>query len=349
MHAVGLLTAELDELHDRERFEVHAFCWSSEDGSPLRARLKAAFDKLWPIAGLSDEAAAQLIAQQGIDILVDLHGLTAGARPAILGHRAAPVQVSYLGFPGSCGIPGVDWVIADRYVMPPQLLPYSSEKPIYMPECYQVSDRRREAGPTPTRAQCGLPEDAFVYCAFNNNFKFTEDVFRSWMRVLHAVPNSVLWLLADNEWAQENMRRAADAQGVERERLVFAPRVAPPDYLARLQMADLFLDTFPYNGGTTVSDVLWMGVPVLTLSGRTYISRMAGSLLTHVGLPDLITDTLAEYERMAIALGRTPARVASYRRYLAEHGRQSVLFDIPRFMRGYEAELERLALQHRAA
>jgi predicted O-linked N-acetylglucosamine transferase (SPINDLY family) len=349
MHAVGLLTAELDELHDRERFEVHAFCWSSEDGSPLRARLKAAFDKLWPIAGLSDEAAAQLIAQQGIDILVDLHGLTAGARPAILGHRAAPVQVSYLGFPGSCGIPGVDWVIADRYVMPPQLLPYSSEKPIYVPDCYQISDRKREIGAPTTRERCGLPRDAFVFCAFNNNFKFTEDVFRSWMRVLHAVPNSVLWLLADNEWAQENMRRAADAQGVERERLIFAPRVAPPDYLARLQMADLFLDTFPYNGGTTVSDVLWMGVPVLTLSGRTYISRMAGSLLTHVGLPDLITDTLAEYERMAIALGRTPARVASYRRYLAEHGRQSVLFDIPRFMRGYEAELERLALQHRAA
>jgi predicted O-linked N-acetylglucosamine transferase (SPINDLY family) len=347
MHAVGLLTAELYELHDRSRFEVHAFCWSRDDGSPLRARLKASFDKHWPIGGLSDEAAAQLIAQQGMDILVDLQGLTSGARPAILGHRPAPVQVSYLGFPGSCGIPGVDWVIADHYVMPPELLPYSSERPIYVPDCYQVSDRKREVGPTPTRAQCGLPEDAFVYCAFNNNFKFTEDVFRTWMRVLHAVPGSVLWLLADNEWARENMCRAAEAAGVARERLIFAGRVAPPDYLARLQMADLFLDTFPYNGGTTASDVLWMGVPLLTLSGRTYISRMAGSLLTHVGLPDLITTTLAEYERLAIALGRHPARTASYRRYLVEHGRQSVLFDTPRFVRGLEAELERLALQHR--
>ncbi|WP_157269904.1 O-linked N-acetylglucosamine transferase, SPINDLY family protein [Azohydromonas aeria] len=348
MHAVGLLTAELYELHDRSRFEVHAFCWSSEDGSALRARLKAGFDKLWPIAALSDEAAAHLIAQQGIDILVDLHGLTSGARPAILAHRPAPVQVSYLGFPGTCGLPGVDWVIADRYVMPPELLTYSSERPIYMPDCYQVSDRKREIGPRPTRAQYGLPEDAFVYCAFNNNFKFTEDVFRSWMRVLHAVPGSVLWLLADNEWAQENMRRAADAAGVARERLIFAPRVAPPDYLARLQLADLFLDTFPYNGGTTASDVLWMGLPLLTLSGRSYISRMAGSLLTHVGLPDLITTTLPEYERMAILLGRTPARVASYRRYLQEHGRASVLFDTPRFVRALETEFERLALQHRA-
>jgi predicted O-linked N-acetylglucosamine transferase (SPINDLY family) len=347
MHAVGLLTAELYELHDRSRFEVHAFCWSREDGTPLRARLRASFDKLWSIARLSDEAAAQLIAQQGIDVLVDLQGLTNGARPAILGYRPAPVQVSYLGFPGSCGIPGVDWVIADHYVMPPELLPYSSERPIYVPDCYQVSDRKREVGPSPTRAQCGLPADAFVYCAFNNNFKFTEDVFRSWMRVLHAVPGSVLWLLADNEWARENMCRAAEAAGVTRERLIFAGRAAPPDYLARLQMADLFLDTFPYNGGTTVSDVLWMGVPVLTLSGRTYISRMAGSLLTHVGLPDLVTNTLAEYERMAITLGRNPARTASYRRYLAEHGRQSVLFDTPRFVRGLEAELERLALQHR--
>lgn len=349
MHAVGLLTAELYETHDRERFEVQAFCWSREDGSPLRARLKAGFDKVWPIGALSDDAAAQLIAQQGIDVLVDLQGLTNGARPGILVQRPAPVQVSYLGFPGTCGIPGVDWVIADRYVMPPELLPYSSERPIYLPGCYQVSDRQREVGAKPTRAQYGLPEDAFVFCAFNNNFKFTEEVFRLWMRVLHAVPGSVLWLLADNEWAQENMRRAADAHGVARERLIFAPRVAPPDYLARLPLANLFLDTFPYNGGTTASDALWMGLPLLSCSGRSYISRMAGSLLTHLGLPELTTGSLAEYERMAVLLGNTPARVASYRRYLTEQGRQSALFDTPRFVRGLEAEFERLALQHRHA
>jgi predicted O-linked N-acetylglucosamine transferase (SPINDLY family) len=349
MHAVGLLTAELYGLHDRSRFEVHAFCWSREDGTPLRARIKAGFDKVWPIGGLSDAAAAQLIAQQDIDVLVDLQGLTSGARPGILVQRPAPVQVSYLGFPGTCGIPGVDWVIADRFVMPPELLPYSSEQPIYLPGCYQVSDRQREVGPHPTRAQYQLPEDAFVFCAFNNNFKFTEELFRLWMRVLHAVPGSVLWLLADNEWAQENMRRAADDQGVARERLIFGPRVAPPDYLARLPLADLFLDTFPYNGGTTASDVLWMGLPLLTCSGRSYISRMAGSLLTHIGLPDLVTSSLAEYERMAVLLGNTPARVASYRRYLTEQGRQSALFDAPRFVRGLETEFERLALEHRTA
>jgi len=349
MHAVGLLTAELYELHDRARFEVHAFCWSRDDGTPLRARLLNAFDHVHRIGGLDDAAAAQLIAAQGIDVLVDLQGLTSGARPAILGYRAAPVQVSYLGFPGTCGLPGVDHVIADRFVMPPELLPYCTERPIVLPHCYQVSDRRREVGATPTRAACGLPDDAFVFCSFNNNFKFSEDMFRCWMRILQATPNSVLWLLADNDTARENMLAAADAAGVARERLVFAPRVAPADYLARLQLADLFLDTFPYNAGTTASDCLWMGTPILTLSGRSYISRMAGSLLNAVGLPDLVTHSVDDYERLAIQIGSTPARAASYKRYLAEHGRSSPLFDVPAIVRAMEDAFERLALEARAA
>ncbi|HSV72042.1 MAG TPA: tetratricopeptide repeat protein [Methylibium sp.] len=349
MHAVGLLTAELYELHDRERFEVHAFCWSRDDGTPLRARLLAAFDQVHRIGQLDDAAAAALIAEQGIDVLVDLQGLTSGARPAILGYRAAPVQVSYLGFPGTCGLPGVDHVIADRFVMPPELLPYCTERAIVLPHCYQVSDRRRDIDATPTRAACGLPEDAFVYCSFNNNFKFSEDIFRRWMRVLHATPGSVLWLLADNDTARENMLTAADAAGVARERLIFAPRVAPADYLARLQLADLFLDTFPYNAGTTASDCLWMGTPILTLAGRSYISRMAGSLLNAVGLPDLVTHTPEHYERLAIEIGRYPARAASYKRYLAEHGRSSALFDVPAIVRAMEAEFERLALGARGS
>ncbi len=348
MHAVGLLTAELYELHDRERFEVHAFCWSRDDGTPLRARLLKAFDHVHRIGGLDDAAAAKLIAAQGIDVLVDLQGLTSGARPAILGHRAAPVQVSYLGFPGTCGLPGVDHVIADRFVMPPELLPYCTERPIVLPHCYQVSDRRREVGATPTRAACGLPEDAFVFCSFNNNFKFSEDLFRRWMRILHATPNSVLWLLADNDTARENMLAAADAAGVARDRLIFAPRVAPADYLARLQLADLFLDTFPYNAGTTASDCLWMGTPILTLAGRSYISRMAGSLLNAVGLPDLVTHSADDYERLAVQIGSTPARAASYKRYLAEHGRSSPLFDVPAIVRAMEDAFERLALEARA-
>ncbi|MES2886555.1 MAG: acetylglucosamine transferase [Pseudomonadota bacterium] len=348
MHAVGLLTGELLGLHDRERFEVHGFCWSREDGSEQRRRLRAGMDHFVPLAGVDDITAARHIAARGIDVLVDLQGLTNGARPAILGQRPAPIQVSYLGFPGTSCIPGVDWIIADRFVMPEDLRRYCSEKPIYLSDCYQVSDRQREVAPKPTRAACGLPEDAFVFCSFNNNFKFTEPVFQSWMRILHAVPGSVLWLLADNPWSQENMLKTADTHGVARERLIFAPRAAPPEYLARFQQADLLLDTFPYNAGTTASDALWMGVPILTCSGRTYISRMAGSLLTAVGLPELITESLADYEQRAIQLGREPQRVASHRRYLAEHGRQSRLFNIPALVGQMDNAFEALALAERA-
>jgi len=348
MHAVGLLTPELFELHDREKFEVWAFCWTPESDQPQRKRIVKAMDQVVRLAGVDDATAARLIAEAGIDVLVDLQGLTSGARPAILGHRAAPVQISYLGLPGTSGLPGVDWILADHYVMPPELEPYCTEKPIRLPHCYQVSDRQREVAPRPVRATYGLPEDRFVYCSFNNNFKFTPEIFGAWMRILQQVKSSVLWLLADNDTARENMLRQADDHGVARDRLIFAPRVAPPEYLARFQCADLVLDTFPYNAGTTASDALWMGTPIVTLSGRSYISRMAGSLLTAVGLPELATTTLADYERLAVTLGRQPARVASYKRYLAESGRSSPLFDLPRLVRDIEAEFERLALAARA-
>jgi predicted O-linked N-acetylglucosamine transferase (SPINDLY family) len=349
MHAVGLLTPELFELHDRSRFEIWGFCWTPESQQPQRQRILKALDHHVRLAGVDDHTAARLIAQAGIDVLVDLQALTSGARPAILGYRAAPVQVSYLGLPGTSALPGVDWMIADRFVMPEALQPYCTERPIYLPHCYQVSDRKREVAPRPERLRYGLPEDAFVYCSFNNNHKFTAEMFAAWMRILTAVPGSVLWLLADNDTARENMLRAADAQGVARQRLIFAPRVAPAEYLARFQLADLMLDTFPFNAGTTASDALWMGLPIVTRAGRTYISRMAGSLLTAVGLPDLITESLADYEKLAITLGREPRRVASHKRYLAEHGRSSPLFDVPQIVRDIEAEFERLALAARGA
>lgn len=347
MHAVGLLMPELLELHDRSRFEVWAFDWTPESALPQRQRLLAAIDQHVRLAGVDDHTAARLIAEAGIDVLVDLQGLTSGARPAILGWRPAPVQVSYLGLPGTSAIPGVDWMLADRYVMRPELVPYCTEQPIYLPRCYQVSDRQRAVADKPARATYQLPEDAFVYCSFNNNFKFSEEMFDAWMRILADVPGSVLWLLADNDTARTNMLTRATAAGVAAERLVFAPRVSPAEYLARFQLADLVLDTFPYNAGTTASDALWMGTPILTRSGRTYISRMAGSLLTAVGLPDLITDNLADYEKLATALGRNPARVASYKRYLAEEGRRSPLFDLPQLVRDIEEAFERLALQAR--
>jgi predicted O-linked N-acetylglucosamine transferase (SPINDLY family) len=352
MHAVGLLTPELFELHDRHRFEVWAFDWTPDSPQPVfqrqRQRILKAMDHHVRLLGVDDTTAAQLIAHAGIDVLVDLQGLTSGARPGILVQRPAPVQVSYLGLPGTSALPGIDWMLADRFVMPPALLPYCTEQPLYLPHCYQVSDRQREVAATPERSRYGLPEGAFVFCSFNNNHKFTAEMFGAWLRIVAAVPGSVLWLLADNDTARHNMLQQADAHGVARERLLFAPRVAPAEYLARFHCADLMLDTFPFNAGTTASDALWMGLPILTRTGRTYISRMAGSLLHAVGLPDLVTDDLASYERLAITLGRTPARVASYKRYLAEHGRSSPLFDLPQIVRDIEAHFERLALAARA-
>jgi predicted O-linked N-acetylglucosamine transferase (SPINDLY family) len=347
MHAVGFLTPELFELHDRSRFEIFAFCWSREDGSAQQARIRSAMDHVVPLQGLSDEAAARLIASHGIDVLVDLQGLTSGARPNILAYRPAPVQVGYLGLPATSALPGVDWIIADRYVMPPEYLPYCTERPIYLQHCYQSSDRQRPVGVTPTRAQAGLPEQGFVFCSFNNNHKYTETLFDAWMRILAAVPGSVLWLLADNDRARDNMLARAATHGIARERLCFAPRAAPPDYLARFQLADLVLDTFPYNAGTTANDCLWMGTPILTLSGRSYISRMAGSLLTAVGLPELATESLADYEKLAIQIGRQPARAQSYKRYLREFGRTSPLFDMPALVQDMESQFERLALARR--
>ena len=347
MHAVGLLTPELFELHDRSRFEVHALCWSKEDGTAQRTRILKAMDRFMPLAGVDDQQAARQIAEAGIDVMVDLQGLTSGARPNILAYRPAPVQVGYLGLPATSALPGEDYIIADRFTMPPEYLPLCTEKPIYLPHCYQVSDRQREVGPTPERARYGLPEDAFVFCSFNNNHKYTEEMFSAWMQILQQVPGSLLWLLADNRWAEANMRAAAQARGVAPERLHFAPRVAPPEYLARFQLADLVLDTFPYNAGTTASDCLWMGTPILTRAGRCYISRMAGSLLTAAGLPELVTYSLPEYVERAVQIGRQPLRAASYKRYLREQGRQTPLFDIPALVRDLEHEFERLVQEHR--
>jgi len=347
-HAVGLLTAELFELHDRSRFEIVAYEWSKEDGTPLRERLKAGFDRRVSLHGVEAEAAARQIAADGVDVLVDLQGLTNGARPDILAYRPAPVQVSYLGLPATSAVPGVDWILADRYVMQPDYLKYCSERPLYIGPCYQVSDRKRPMGAPPTRAQYQLPEAAFVFASFNNNHKMSDTQWVAWMRILRAVPGSVLWLLADNRWCEANLKAAARAAGVDEQRLIFAPRVPPHDYLARFALADLVLDTFPYNAGTTASDCLWAGAPILTLSGRSYISRMCGSLLSAVGLPDLITENLADYERLAIQIGRNPARAASYKRYLREQGRQSPLFDIPAIVRDIERQFAHLATQARA-
>ncbi|MFS2081400.1 tetratricopeptide repeat protein [Telluria sp. Tellsp131] len=335
-HAVSILTAELYELHDRARVEVYAFSWSREDNSPLRARVVGAMDHYIRIDSMTDEEAARCIRSHEIDILVDLHGLTLGARADILGWRPAPVQLTWLGFPGPTAVPGIDYVVADDFVLPPALEPHFTERPLRMPHTFQINDRRRAIGPTPTRAANGLPEGAFVFCSFNSNFKVTPEVFDSWMRILTQVPDSVLWMVADSDATRANLVREAEARGVAGSRLLFAGRVAPADYLARFRLADLFLDTNPFNGGTTASDALWAGLPVLTWAGQTFCSRMAGSLLCAVGLPELVTHALEDYEALAIALGNDRPRMDALRARLAANRDASPLFDTPRFVRDYE-------------
>lgn len=338
-HAVSILTAELLELHDRERFEVYGIDFSPEDGGTMRQRMLAAFDRHLPIHALSDEEAAQTIRRHEIDVLIDLTGLTAGARPGIVAHKPAPVQISYLGYVGSCGMAEIDYILADRYVFPEALVRYYFEKPLYLPEVYQANDSQRPIAETPSRASCGLPDDAFVFCSFNGSYKISEPVFTVWMNILRRVPNGVLWLAIDNPTARGNLAAEAVKRGVDPGRLVFADKAAPSEYLARYRAADLLLDTNPYNAGTTASDALWAGLPVLTCSGKTFASRMAGSLLHAVGLPELITTSWLDYENLAVGLASEPTALQSYRQRLHTQGRSSALFDTRRFVKNFEATI----------
>ncbi len=342
LHPVSMLTAELFELHDRTQFEVYGYCWSPEDGSGLRQRVMQAMDQFHRIDKMTDEDAAKLIRSHEIDILVDLQGQTAGARANLLAYRPAPLQITYLGLPATTGLPSIDYVIADEFLIPPASAALYSEKPLYMPDVYQVSDRQRPIGPTPTRETCGLPADAFVFCSLNNNYKYTPEVFSVWMNILHRTPGSVLWLLSDNPWAEANLRKEAQARGIDPARLYFAGRVLPQDYLARYAVADLFLDTFPFNAGTTANDALWMELPLLTYTGRSFASRMAGALLTAAKLPELITYNLKDYEEKAVELASQPKELARIRSHLAHEKMNGVLFDTPRFVRNLELRLQQL-------
>ena len=343
-HAVSMLMVELLERHDRERVDMIAFSWSRDDGSAIRERVRRAVSHYVPIGALTDEQAVDLIRAHDIDVLIDLQGLTSGARPGILACRPAPLQLTWLGFPGTTGMPFIDYVIADRFVLPEALTPFFIEKPLYLPHCFQPSDSTRVVGPAPDREACGLPPEGFVYCSFNNNYKFDPKVFGAWMTILAAVPGSVLWLLADNRWAESNLRREAERLGIDPTRLVFAPRVDPDQYLARYRAADLFLDTRPFNAGTTASDALWAGLALLTCPGRTFASRMAGSLLNALGLPELIAEDLDDYVRRAIALGNDPQGYATLRERLVRARTSSPVFDIAGLARALEDQL--LTLSH---
>jgi predicted O-linked N-acetylglucosamine transferase (SPINDLY family) len=336
-HAVAHQIAELFEKHDRSRFAVHAYSCGADDGSPMRRRLAAAFDRFVDLQHVSPFDSARQIRDDRVDILIDLMGYTRHSRPQIAALRPAPVQVSYLGYPATMGASFIDYLVADAFIVPADQQPYFTERLVHLPGCFLVSDGRRAISPrTPSRAECSLPERGLVFCSFNNNCKITQAVFDVWMRLLLAVPDSVLWLLEATRGAAGNLRREAQARGVAAERLVFGAMLPPEEHLARYRLVDLFLDTFPYNAHTTASDALRVGVPVLTLAGETFVSRVAGSLLHTLGLPELVTDSLEEYEAMALRLARNADLLDEMRARLAANRETSHLFDAEQFARNIE-------------
>lgn len=340
VHATTVLMAGVLEAHDRSRFEVHLVSWGEDDGSAMRKRLKAACHQFHEVRQSPDIDVADRLRSLDIHIAVDLKGHTRGARPALLSLRPAPVQVGYLGYPGTIGTDCLDYVIADAFVLPFDQQPFYPERIVHLPGCYQPNSDARQAGDRKPRQACGLPESGFVFACFNNTYKTTPEVFAVWMNLLRAVPDSVLWLYRDNHAAGENLRREAEAAGVDPGRLVFADKVVLEDHLARIGHADLFLDTLPYNAHTTASDALWAGVPVVTCAGRSFAARVAGSLLHAVGLPELVTERPDDYEALALALARDPSRLAGIRDTLRHAVETSALFAPATTCRHLEAAYE---------
>ncbi len=343
-HATSFLMAGVFEQHDRARFDVTAISFQPPDDSEMGRRVHAAFDRFIDISGKTDAEASALMRELGVDIAVDLMGHTLGGRPGLLAARAAPVQVNYLGYPGTMGATYIDAIIADGFVIPPGHEPFYTESIVRLPHCFQANDDRRSMAPVPTRAEAGLPGDGFVFCCFASCYKITPPIFAIAMRLLAAVPGSVLWLAAGPSEARANLQSAAISHGIDPARLVFARQAAYSAHLARLSLAGLVLDTYPFNGGTTVSDALWAGTPVVTLAGQPFAARMAGSLLQTVGLADLITGSFAEYERVALHLAQDPDALAAVRRRLQEGITTSPLFDTAAFCRDFETALT--ALHH---
>jgi predicted O-linked N-acetylglucosamine transferase (SPINDLY family) len=338
-HPVAMLAAELFEVHDRSRFELTAFSFGHDSKDPVRRRLEAAFDHFVDVRQRSDEEIARLARSVEIDIAVDLGGFTHGSRPGIFARRAAPLQVSYLGYAGTMGAPYIDYLVADRTVIPAQSRQHYAEQIIYLPGSFLPHDSTRQIADTAfTRAELGLPAAGFVFCCFNNSFKITPAIFDCWMRILRGVEGSVLWLSQSNERAAANLRSEAARRGVAAERLVFAARVGSlADHLARHRVADLFIDTLPYNAHTTACDALWAGLPVLTCVGDAYASRVAASLLNAIQMTELVTATQAEYEALAIELATNPARLANLRSKVASNRLTTPLFDTRRYVRHIEA------------
>lgn len=344
-HAMTFLVAELLERHDRDRFEIYGYCSSPDDGSDMRARVLAALDHCRLVRDKDHETVAQQIRADEIDILIDLNGLTVGERLDVLRWKPAPVQMTYLGFIGPIPIPELDYILTDEYAIPPSIADQYWPRPLYLPGVYQANDGRPVPMADISRADEGLPQDRFVFCCFCGSYKISEAMFALWMRILARTRDSVLWLLEDNRWVVGNLRAQAARHGVDPDRLVFSPRAMPDRYRARMALADLFLDTTPYNAGTVASDALRAGLPILTLSRETFASRMAGALLRAMDLPELITTADDDYVDRAVTLHDTPDLHQAIRDRTTPQRWQATLGDSQTFTRGFEATLERVAIR----
>ncbi len=342
-HATANLIAEVLEQHDRSRFEVRLYSHGPSDNSAMRARLETRCGAFVDVQQASDRQIAQRIRDDGIDLLIDLKGHTKDNRLSIFAHRPAPLQVTFLGFPGTSGADWIDYVIGDRIVTPLTHAADYTEKVAQMPQCYQPNDRQRPLPDAPTRASQGLPEEALVLCGFNQPYKISAEVLDSWCRLLHALPGAVLWLFEWGTQALPSLKREAAARGISPERLVGASRVPLAQHIARLRLADLFIDTWPYNAHTTASDALWAGVPVVTMLGQTFASRVGASLLNAVGLPELVCVDIAAYEAQVIALAGDAPRRQALREQLVRARSTAPLFDSHRFTRNLEALFLRMA------
>ncbi len=336
-HATAYLMARLFELHDRDRFELFAYDWTSRPPGAIGQRVKANFDVVRRVQGIADEQVAEMIRADEIDVLVDLKGHTQDGRLGILACRPAPVQLHHVGYPGTLGAPFIDYLVADRWVAPPERAGDFTEKLAYLPDCYQPTDATRAIDPRPSRRECGLPEDGIVFCSFNQPYKFTPDVFDLWCQLLRETPGSVLWLMSWVPAAEQNLRNEAGRRGVEAERILFAPLQPQAAHLGRLQNADIFLDTLPVNAHTTASDALWAGVPVVTRSGESFVSRVAGSLLRTHGFTELIASTPEQYVSIARDLALNPEKLRGLKERLLAARTTSPLFDSERYTRHLEA------------
>ena len=342
-HPVAHLIIELFELHNKDQFELFGFYLGPPDSSKMHKRVLSAFNQFIDVRLKSDKDIALMSREIGIDIAVDLGGFTGLHRPGIFSYRAAPIQVNYLGYPGTMGAKYIDYIIADLTLIPIESEQYYSEKIVYLPNTYQPNDRNRlVAEKVFTKDELDLPKDSFVFCCFNSSFKITPDTFDGWMRILKAVKNSVLWLLEDNPITKLNLRKEAQVRGIDSSRLIFAKRMFPSEHLARHQAADLFLDTLPYNAHTTASDALWVGLPILTCMGKSFASRVAASLLNAIELPELITTTQEQYEAKAIELATNPEKLKAIKYKLERNRFTTALFDTPRFTKHIEAAYKQM-------